>query len=60
MQTAKIVEQARALLEAHGDKAELEVAQKAAAMMQAGKQDEAEQWNKLREAIHQLRSGHVS
>ncbi len=60
MATVKIVEQARALLEAHGDKAEAEVAQKAAAMKQAGQQDEAEQWEKVRRAIHELRSGHVS
>ena len=60
MDTLKIAEQARALLNAHGDKAEAEVAQKAATLKAAGKTDEAAQWDKVRKAIHELRSGHVS
>ena len=55
-----ITERARALLDAHGDKAEAEAAQKAAASKRAGRDDDAVQWNKVREAIHQLRSGPVS
>jgi thioredoxin-like negative regulator of GroEL len=58
--TLKIAEHARALLEAHGDKAEAEVAQKASALNALGKTDEAAQWDKVRKAIHELRSGHVS
>ena len=58
--TLKIAEHARALLDAHGDKAEAEAAQKASALNALGKTDEAAQWNKVRKAIHELRSGHVS
>lgn len=60
MDVIKITEHARALLDAHGEKAEAEAAQKAAALQQAGQHDEAEQWNMVRKAIHQLRSSHVS
>ena len=60
MDMLKITEQARALLDAHGDKAEAEAAQKAAALRGDGKNDEAAQWEKVRKAIHELRSGHVS
>ena len=60
MDTVKIAEHARALLAAHGDKAETEAAQKASALKAAGKADEAAQWEKVRKAIHELRSGHVS
>jgi len=60
METVKIAEHARALLEAHGGKAEAEAAQKAAELEQTGQHDEAEQWNMVRKAIHELRSSHVS
>lgn len=60
MDMLKIAEQARALLDAHGDKAEAEAAQKAASLKAEGKADEAAQWQKVRKAIHELRSGHVS
>lgn len=60
LDTLKIAEQARALLDAHGDKAEAEAAQKASTLKAAGKTDEAAQWDKVRKAIHELRSGHVS
>lgn len=60
MDVTKITEHARALLDARGDKAEAEAAQKAVALEQAGQHDEAEQWNRVRKAIHELRSGHVS
>ena len=49
-----------ALLDAHGDKAEAEAAQKAVVLGQAGQHDEAEQWNMVRNAIRELRTGHVS
>ena len=60
MNMLMIAEQARALLDAHGDKAEAEAAQKAASLKVEGKADEAAQWEKVRKAIHELRSGHVS
>jgi len=60
MDLASIVQQARALLDAHGDKAEAEAAQKAVEAKNAGQTEIAEQWRKVRDAIGQLRSGHVS
>jgi len=60
METVKIAEYARALLDAHGDKAEAEAAQKASALKAEGKAGEAEQWEKVRKTIHELRSGNVS
>ena len=60
MNRARVTEHALALLDAHGDKAEAEAAQKASVSRQAGKNDEAEQWDQVRQAIHELRSGHVS
>jgi len=60
MNAVTIVEHARQLLEAHGDKAEAEAAQKAAAREAEGKTEEAENWRKIRAAIHQMRSPHAS
>jgi len=60
MEAVKIAEYARALLDAHGDKAEAEAAQKASALKAEGKAGEAQQWEKVRKAIHELRSGHMS
>ena len=60
METVKIAEYARALFDAHGDKAEAEADQKASNLRAEGKAGEAEQWEKVRKAIHELRSGHVS
>lgn len=55
MKTTKIAEYARALYEAHGDKAEAEAAQKMAAAEAEGKTDEMEQWRSVREAVRALR-----
>lgn len=55
MDTADIAQYARALYEAHGDKAEAEAAQRAQAADAAGDADKAESWNKVRAAIRQLR-----
>ena len=51
---------AEQLLASHGDKAEAEVAQRAAAADAAGKADEAEQWRKVRGALSALRGPHSS
>lgn len=51
----KIADYARALYEAHGDKAEAEAAQKMAAAEAAGKSDEVAQWRAIREAVRALR-----
>ena len=60
MQATHIVEHARQLLAAHGDKAEVEAAQKASERQAEGKTDEAEDWRKIRAAIRELRPPHVS
>ncbi len=51
----KVADYARALFEAHGDKAEAEAAAKMAAAEQAGKPEEAKDWRKVREAVRALR-----
>ena len=60
MEAVKVAEHARALLSAHGDKAEAEAAGKARAAKQAGNYAEAQQWNKVRQAIAEMRGSHVS
>jgi len=60
MDVVKIAEHARALLTAHGDKAEAEAAQKARAAKDANNSAEADQWAKVRKAIAELRGSHVS
>lgn len=58
MDTSKVAEYARALLEAHGDKAEAEAAQKIRESEEAGKSDEAEDWRAIRSAISEMRGPH--
>ena len=60
MEMAKITQYARALYEAHGDKAEAEAAQKAKALEDAGDTDEAATWRSVQRAIHELRGAHES
>ncbi len=60
MQAMNVIEHARQLLAAHGDKAEAEAAQKASEKEAEGKHDEAETWRKIRAAIHEMRPPHVS
>jgi len=55
MNVLEIHESARKLYEAHGDKAEFEAAQKARQLKENGKEDEAADWQKIREAIAQMR-----
>ncbi|PWK62106.1 hypothetical protein [Roseicyclus mahoneyensis] len=50
-----LVQYARSLFDAHGDKAEAEAAQKAAAAREAGMTDDAEKWDKIRFHIKELR-----
>ena len=56
MSAVNVAEHARQLLDAHGDKAEAEAAQKAAILEAEGKAQEAESWRRVRAAIHQLRA----
>ena len=48
-------QQARALYDAHGDKAEAEIAHKAREAQERGDTDTAEDWNKIRTALKELR-----
>ncbi|MCP4317488.1 MAG: hypothetical protein GY789_16100 [Hyphomicrobiales bacterium] len=60
MKATKIVEHARQLLEAHGDKAEAEAAHKANELDAQGKSEDAANWRRVRAAIHEMRPPHVS
>ncbi|TCP61609.1 hypothetical protein EV663_10460 [Rhodovulum bhavnagarense] len=58
MESSKVMEYARALFDAHGDKAEAEAAQKAAALESEGQAEAAETWRKVQAAIQQMRAPH--
>jgi hypothetical protein len=60
MEMTKIAEYARALYEAHGDKAEAEAAQKARHFEDAGDAEQAETWRSVRKAIAEMRGAHES
>ncbi|MDR9426831.1 MAG: hypothetical protein RI538_01215 [Salibaculum sp.] len=60
MQIEKIAEYARALYDAHGDKAEAEAAQKARQHEEAGETEEAATWRDVQKAIRQLRGANDS
>lgn len=60
MEMSKVNEYARALYEAHGDKAEAEAARKAKEHEEAGDASEAETWQAVRRAIRELRGAHES
>lgn len=55
MDAIQSTQYARALLDAHGNKAELEAAQKMRLCAEQGKHDEAEDWKQIRMAISQMR-----
>ncbi len=55
MEISKVTEYARALYEAHGDKAEAEAAMKAKQHEEAGEEGEAADWNAIRAAIRGIR-----
>ena len=50
-----VADYARALYQAHGDKAEAEAAQKVLAAQEAGETEEAEKWRLIRGHIKELR-----
>lgn len=60
METQKIAQYARALYDAHGDKAEAEAAQKAKQHEEAGELSEAKDWHAIRAAIREIRGPHES
>ncbi len=55
MEITKIAEYARALYDAHGNKAEVEAAKKAQECETAGDKAEAETWHAVRRAINEIR-----
>jgi hypothetical protein len=60
MQESEIYDYARQLLEAHGDKAVAEAAQKASALEQQGQSEEAETWRHIEAALKLMRGPHAS
>ena len=58
MLATEIQQQARMLLEAHGDKAVLEAAQKAKSLEDSGATEEARIWRKIEDALKQMRGPH--
>ncbi|MBF9031373.1 hypothetical protein HKCCE3408_13305 [Rhodobacterales bacterium HKCCE3408] len=55
MEMSKIAEHARALYNAHGDKAEAEAARQAKERKEAGDSEQAEVWTSVRKAIREIR-----
>jgi hypothetical protein len=60
MAETDIHEYARQLLEAHGDKAVAEAAQKACAFEQQGASEQAETWRHIEAALKAMRGPHES
>lgn len=60
MDTEKIHVFARSLLGAHGDKAELEAAQRAIECERQGDKDQAHDWRRIQVAIKEMRGPHES
>jgi len=60
MKETDIHDYARQLLEAHGDKAVSEAAQKALAFEQKGQADEAATWRHIEAALKLMRGAHAS
>ena len=60
MQTTQVAEFARQLLDAHGDRAEIEAARKVQDAETSGDSQLAENWRRVRAAIHELRPPHAS
>ena len=60
MDMNEIHDYARRFLGAHGDKAEVEAAQKAADFEKQGEKHQAEDWRRIQAAIKAMRGPHVS
>ncbi len=60
MNAVEIHEVAEQLYRAHGDNSELEAAQKVRELSSAGRTDEANDWQRIRDAIAQMRGPHYS
>lgn len=60
MNFLELQESARKLYEAHGDKAELEAAQNARQHKEDGDEEQAKDWQRIREVIAEMRGPHLS
>jgi len=60
MQETEIQDYARQLLEAHGDKAVAEAAQKASALEKQGDREQAETWRHIEAAMKLMRGPNAS
>lgn len=60
MDFLELREAARRLYDAHGDKSEFEAAQKARACRENGETEQAEDWQRIRELISEMRGPHAS
>jgi hypothetical protein len=60
MRESDVYEYARQLLEAHGDGAVAQVAQKACACEQKGEAEDAESWRRIEAAMKLIRGPHAS
>jgi hypothetical protein len=60
MQEIDIQDYARQLLDAHGDKAVAEAAQKASALEKQGNSEQAETWRHIEAALKLMRGPHAS
>jgi hypothetical protein len=60
MDMNEIHDYARRFIGTHGDRAEVEAAQKAAECKKLGERQEAEDWRRIQTAIKEMRGPHVS
>ena len=60
MREIEVHDYARQLLEAHGDKALVEAAQKACSLEMQGESEEANTWRRIEAALKLMRGAHVS
>lgn len=60
MQAMEIQEHARKMLAAYGDRAQLEVAQKASALEKNGDDERAKDWRRIEKAIQHMRGPRAS
>ncbi len=60
MLAMEIEEHARKMLAAYGDRALIEVAQKAASLEQSGNKDQASDWRRIEKALREMRGPRAS
>ncbi|HET9273625.1 MAG TPA: hypothetical protein VFO09_05100 [Methyloceanibacter sp.] len=60
MDSMAIHDYARRFIGAHGDKAELEAAQRAAMCERQGEKEQADDWRRIQAAIKEMRGPHLS